>query len=271
MAMKTELITITPKMAEEFLAKNMKRNRPVMKSTVNAYARTMKAGGWNTTHQGIAFNDKGELIDGQHRLHAIIAANVPITMNVTYDVHQIPGEAFTIDMGRKRTYGNIAVMSGMGDDPVYKYMGSYVSAYIRWKMPGGRKADPAEIMAYIGRHYDDVKALFYCINPTSHGSGHGQGNRIPALVGAAMLSAIFRGEDNDALYRFSQVYRLNEMDGCQNYNPKYALNLRDWVRDHKYSAEIYQRCECSIWCFCHNRATMHLRDNCYPFMGAMDA
>lgn len=268
--METKVMLVTPEMAREWLDKNTPRNRPVSKSTVNAYARLMKAGGWNLTHQGIAFDDNGELIDGQHRLHAIIISNTPVMMNVTYNVHHAPGEAFTIDMGRKRTYNNIVQMSG-NDDPVYRCMGYIINAYIRWKLPGGRKADPAEIMTYIERHYDDVRTLYYCVMPNSHGNGRGTSNRIPALVGAAMLAALYRGENNDALYRFSQVYRLNEMDGCENYNPKYALNLRDYVKNHKYSMELYYRCECSIWCFAHNRTTMHMRENCYPFMGTMDA
>jgi hypothetical protein len=47
------------------------------------YARDMEAGRWQLTHQGIAFNNSGELIDGQHRLLAIIEANVAIKMVVS--------------------------------------------------------------------------------------------------------------------------------------------------------------------------------------------
>jgi hypothetical protein len=267
MAMETKVVMITPDMARKWLDKNMKRNRPVMSKTVHGYARTMKAGGWNLTHQGIAFDEHGELIDGQHRLHAIIEANVPVEMNVTYNVHHTPGEAFTIDMGRKRTYTNIAMMSGI-DDPVYRLMGPYVAAYIRWKLPGSRKSDPAEILAYIERHYDDIKVVYYNLSPGGHGGK--QQFKIPAIVGAALIAAQYRGEDADALYKFCQVYRLNDVSGCTAYNPKYMLNLREYVRAHKYSAELYDRCESSIWAFAHNLSKMNIRDNCYPLNAILD-
>lgn len=269
MAMETKVVTVTPELAREWLEKNMERNRPVMKGTVHGYARLMKAGGWNLTHQGIAFDEDGKLMDGQHRLHAVVEANVPVQMNVTYNVRHTPGEAFTIDMGRKRTYANITMMSGI-DDPVFKTMGMYVNAYIRWKLPGGRKADPAEILAYIERHYDDIKSIFYAIAPNTHPHGRGTSSRIPAIVGASMLAAKYRGESDDALYKFCQIYKTNDVSGCENFNPKHALNLRDYVRDHKYSAELYDRCESSIWAFAHNLSSLRIRNNCYPFGGSID-
>ena len=85
--MDTKVTTITPEMAREWLKKNMHNNRPVLKATVHNYARQMRCGTWNLTHQGIAFDQNGELVDGQHRLSAIIEANVPVKMNVTYGLN----------------------------------------------------------------------------------------------------------------------------------------------------------------------------------------
>lgn len=271
MVMETKVVTITPEMAKSMLEHNMKNNRPVLKSTVHAYARQMRNGHWNLTHQGIAFDENGELVDGQHRLHAIIEANIPVNMNVTYNVHRVPGEVFTIDMGRKRTYANVATMSGI-EDPVYRYMGIFVSAYIRYKVPGGRKADPAEIVDYISRHYDDVKKLYLYTGGAYRGRGVRDGSsRIPAIVGAAMLAAIYRGESDDALYKFSLVYRMNEVNECSNYNPRFVLNLRDYVKSFKNTSEVYDRCESTIWAFSHNLSCFRVRDNCYPFNQELDA
>ena len=269
--METKVITITPDMARDMLTRNMKHNRPALKNTVHGYARLMKNGNWNLTHQGIAFDEDGELIDGQHRLHAIIEANIPVRMNVTYNVHHAPGEVFTIDMGRKRTYANVTMMSGI-DDPVYRYAGTSVSAYIRYKMPGGHKADPAEIVDYINRHYDDVKKLYMYIGGSQHGHGARDGScRIPAIVGAALLAAIYRGEEDNALYQFCLVYRLNEVSGATGYNSRFVLNLRDYVRHYKSTSEVYDRCESTIWAFAHNLSHFRVRDNCYPFNQGLDA
>ena len=269
MAMETKLVTVTPEMAREWLEKNMKRNRPVMRATVHSYARQMRNGTWNLTHQGIAFDEAGELIDGQHRLNAIIEANIPVTMNVTYNVHRLPGEVFTIDMGRKRTYANVVQMSGI-DDPVFRYTGQHIAAYIRYKLPGDRKADPAEIADYIERHYDDVKKLYMYAGGSMHGQSRNSTHKLPAIVGAAMLAAIYRGESSEALYQFSQVYRLNDVSGCQAYNAKYALNLRDYVKNYRPTRDVYYRCESMIWAFCRNLNRHYLRDNCYPLNAALD-
>jgi hypothetical protein len=269
--MESKVLMITPDMAREFLAKNMKNNRHVMKNTVHSYARMMRNGNWNLTHQGIAFDENGELVDGQHRLAAIAEANVPVEMMVTYDVHHAPGEVFTIDMGRKRTYANVTMMSGI-DDPVVRYMGTYISSYIRYKMPGGRKAEPAEIMDYIDRHYEDVRKLYYCVGGVGHGEGVRGGTcKLPALVGAAVLAAIYRGENADALYKFVRVYRYNEVSNCTGYNAKFVLNLRDYVRHFKSTSEVYDRCESTIWAFAHNLTNLRVRDNCYPYNQELDA
>lgn len=265
--MRSEIMNITPNVAREMLEHNMKNNRRQNHDTVNRYARIMKAGGWNLTHQGIAFDCNGELIDGQHRLSAIVAANVPVQMMVTYGVERHEGEAFTIDAGRKRTVLNIMQISGITDS-VYRNVSAFIGAYLRWKPNNGRKTDAAEVIAYIERHYDDCAEL-YAI--TRKDLENGQSKRIPALVGAGLLAALYRGEDRDALTQFCNVYKYNDVTGCQNYNARHALNLRDYVRDHRDSAETYNRIESAIFAFAHNRSSMKTRDNCYPYNAAMDS
>ena len=49
-------------------------NRPINLRKVNDYAVEMLKGNWRFTHQGIGFSKKGFLIDGQHRLLAILQA-----------------------------------------------------------------------------------------------------------------------------------------------------------------------------------------------------
>jgi hypothetical protein len=87
---------IGPTQAAEYLKKNV-TNRNVRKGTVTSYARDMKADKWIPTHQGIAFNDRGELIDGQHRLHAIIEAGVSVRMLVTRGIQSEQGDMRTMD------------------------------------------------------------------------------------------------------------------------------------------------------------------------------
>jgi hypothetical protein len=81
--MQTMLMVVTPKMANAWLERNT-RNRKLNAETVTSYARDMRAGNWTITHQGIAFDTLDNLVDGQHRLQAIIEAGVSIKMPVTF-------------------------------------------------------------------------------------------------------------------------------------------------------------------------------------------
>jgi hypothetical protein len=100
-------VDVTPEMAAYWLRNNF-RNRPISDDVVTAYARDMLAGQWVFTHQGIAFNDQDQLIDGQHRLKAIIKANITVPMMVTFGLpSKIDGKEMTtmdcVDRGRTRS------------------------------------------------------------------------------------------------------------------------------------------------------------------------
>jgi hypothetical protein len=107
--LRSQWIDITPALAKTWLENNF-RNRPLREDTVKAYARDMILGLWVATHQGIAFNDKDELIDGQHRLSAIVLANKTVRMMVTFGLpSQIAGKQMTtmdaVDRGATRSVG----------------------------------------------------------------------------------------------------------------------------------------------------------------------
>ena len=75
------LVDITPELAEKWLSTNPNQ-RPVQDHHVQQLANEMKNENWRETHQGIAFNENGELTDGQHRLHAVIQSGKTVTMRV---------------------------------------------------------------------------------------------------------------------------------------------------------------------------------------------
>jgi hypothetical protein len=106
----SELLVITPELAREFLSYNYS-NRPINKLIVKKYAKAMKNGDWKLTHQGIAFDERGHLIDGQHRLFAIIEAEVNIPMlKLVYD-STVESLQYPIDIGKTRTIADITGLS----------------------------------------------------------------------------------------------------------------------------------------------------------------
>jgi hypothetical protein len=79
-----EIVDLTPALAAAWLEKN-DNNRPINWNYVSQLARDMKAGRFRCTHQGIAFDTEGRLIDGQHRLWAVLEADVTVRMRVFYN------------------------------------------------------------------------------------------------------------------------------------------------------------------------------------------
>lgn len=97
-------------MARTWLEKNVPHNRGVRSQVVAAYARDMLAGKWYISGDPIRFDVNGKLIDGQHRLKAIIEADIPIK---SFVVRDIPEEAFLVlDSGIKRTMGDELTFAG---------------------------------------------------------------------------------------------------------------------------------------------------------------
>jgi hypothetical protein len=98
--MRTELVKVTPEMAQVWLQMNSK-NRPMRTRWVEELANTIKRGEFQLTHQGIAFDTDGVLLDGQHRLAAIFLADIAVEMMVTWGA---PPETFqALDIGQKRS------------------------------------------------------------------------------------------------------------------------------------------------------------------------
>lgn len=79
-----QVIDITPALASTWLETN-EGNRRLNWNYIAQLARDMKAGQFACTHQGIAIDTHGRLIDGQHRLWAIVDADIPIRMRVFYN------------------------------------------------------------------------------------------------------------------------------------------------------------------------------------------
>lgn len=92
--------TISPNTAIMYL-KNAGKNRKLSEKKVQDYAKQMTDGEWVLNGEPIIFGKSGNLIDGQHRLRAVIYANATVQMLVVRGVND---EYFdSIDSGKSRT------------------------------------------------------------------------------------------------------------------------------------------------------------------------
>jgi hypothetical protein len=95
------VIQVTPEMAKEWLQKLDPDQRHVRKYIVDQYVRDMISGAWRLTHQPIAFDTEDRLIDGQHRLHAVVASEQTVEMTVARNISG--GYGLPVDVGFRRT------------------------------------------------------------------------------------------------------------------------------------------------------------------------
>lgn len=109
--MKTIVELITPARAEELLRMNT-ANRPANMVVVAAYADMMTRGLWRTNGTTITIGN-GVLVDGQHRLLAVIRSGVSITQNVSSEVD--PDAYATVDRGYGRSPGQVLATMGIAN------------------------------------------------------------------------------------------------------------------------------------------------------------
>lgn len=102
-----EKIQITPSMAKEMLKHNT-HNRPYSDATVRKYTQLMRDGKWGLSPDSIGFDVEGKLMNGQHRLSAVINSGTTQTFFV---VHEMPLTSYQItDEGRKRRASDIVAI-----------------------------------------------------------------------------------------------------------------------------------------------------------------
>jgi len=105
---KSILVKITPAIAKKMLKQNT-NNRKVSKQRVRFYAEEMQEGRWKTNGDSVRFSGS-RIIDGQHRLLAIVKSGKCIKIMVTTG---LKSDVFsTIDRGFIRSVGQILQMSG---------------------------------------------------------------------------------------------------------------------------------------------------------------
>lgn len=107
--METRIEIITPEKASEWLTKN-RSNRPLSNKHVIRLASAITNDEWVVNGESVKFNGDDALVDGQHRLNAVIRAGKPIK---SYVVRGLGNDAYdTIDQGKARMLGDVLARAG---------------------------------------------------------------------------------------------------------------------------------------------------------------
>ncbi|MDG1949854.1 MAG: hypothetical protein P8J32_03480, partial [bacterium] len=85
-------------------------NRKVSKQNLDFLANQMRDGKWKFNGDTIVFDENGNLLDGQHRLEAVVLSKREVETNVTFGIDR---ETFhTIDTGKVRNSADVLSTQG---------------------------------------------------------------------------------------------------------------------------------------------------------------
>lgn len=107
-------ICVTPTLATEWL--NLSKNpRTLRSAVVHKYAQQMQQGSWRPNLSVIGFNSQGLLVDGQHRLSAVIRSNT----NQYFYVRKNLGlqDIFVLDSGLRRNDADVLKTANLIENP----------------------------------------------------------------------------------------------------------------------------------------------------------
>lgn len=208
-----EVVTVTPEMAEEMLSINV-GNRKLRSDVVDLYARDMANGNWQLTGDGPRIAADGTLIDGQHRLRAVVKADVPVRMFVFRGI-DVSAKA-AIDTGAKRTIADYLGWAGEVNPAV-------LAAAVRLAISIDRNAvtgkkvlvTTQETFQYISDHPEIREAARIVTGLRSIGAS-------PAVLGYC----IWRISEVDPEKALEFFYAVAEREGLYRGDPRHTLAKR---------------------------------------------
>lgn len=182
---KTKMVLVTPQKAGRWLQSNSK-NRDIREAHVERLASDMLSGRWMITHQGCAFNCDGTLLDGQHRLMAIVKSGTSQWMSVT---NGLPASSVSaIDDHQRRSVGDaLKIVHGVSTPNIKR-----ATAAAAWMGPGiGVHSTPNRVsrQEQVALYLEHEKALNWAVAayPTNK-SGLGRAV-VLAVIARAYYSA----------------------------------------------------------------------------------
>lgn len=98
-----EIVEVTPSLAAEWLERDV-INRPISQVAVHTYAGDMRDLRWDWNGNTIVLGRNGEVLDGQHRLWAVIETGLAVPFIVVKNVSD--AAKLSIDSGRVRRHSD---------------------------------------------------------------------------------------------------------------------------------------------------------------------
>lgn len=194
----TTMTTVTPEQASEWLANNT-HNRKLRTHQVAAMVRDIQEGRWKWNGDSIKFAKDGTLLDGQHRLNAIVESGQPIEMLVINGLDK--ATQATMDTGAKRSGADVLKLQG---EKNYTVLAAALRSAILWdagirNMGGGNRVTTnGDLVDYLEAH-PEMRNHVEAYNTLRRGL------RLPASVGVTAIKLFTEIDAEDAKYFFERL------------------------------------------------------------------
>lgn len=216
----TAFETIGPKEASD-LMKNNVSNRPLNVRYAKQIADAIKRSEWAVNGDAIRVSETGRLLDGQHRLSAVITAQTAIQ---TLVIRGLPNDVFdTIDQGARRTTGQILSVGGVKHANVIASAARLLHKWLKHGDPYNQSPETIATTRQVERLFSDRPDL------ASHASWVSQHKKTRRLLNpglAVFLRAAFFPHDQQKAEEFFELLDsgLNITAGSPVYHLRERLS-----------------------------------------------
>lgn len=217
---------VTPKVAATWLAKNNIKNRRLRNRHVSMLASDMSTGRWRTTHEAIAFDSTGRLIDGQHRLAAVVKSGRVQSFLVARNLAK--GTQLFVDNGCRRSLADAATFEG--DLSITSKTEAVCRAAVDPFL--SCNVTRMDLLARYKRHQEAIEWA------VSSFKGCPQAVKSSAVMGV-FVRAYYGGDYNRSrLDEMTRCMRHGELDGAKD---RAAARLRDYLLRSKSDGKSDRR------------------------------
>ena len=237
------LVIVTPEMAKQWLLKN-NFNRPLKPKLVDNYVRQIEAGHWRRTHQGIAFDEEGVVLDGQHRLHAIIRTGQSLPMLIFQAAHE------SIDGGKPRTLLDIVRLELLDDTIKGKHISVLKEMWAGRHCKSQNHLSATEVINMYRRHHLPVRFAVDML----------ENNIVNNTTLVAVVARACHTVPKEKILEFCNILRTGSGD---HPIAKLVLEFRHWLlrlcdRQEATRREIYKRAETVLQAFLRNETSCEM-------------
>lgn len=226
--MNYSIVEITPQMASDLLVFNS-NNRKITYSIVDKYCNSILTGQFALSNDAITFDSNGVISNGQHRLMAVVKADMPLTSLVMLGVEQSP----EMDRGVKRNIIDNIILLGEIDDDLKNYTVVKSCKALFDHLKYRKSYNCVELDDFINKYSDEIRLAY------THKLINIQGNikrLFSANVSAAFLAALITyskkyAEDeeafNDCLNKLMHIREVLTTSIATTEADNVIIHLRD--------------------------------------------